>query len=222
MNKKLFALVILFAVIGLIFSGCTRSATNKSVTEATPTTEIAFPVATLDTSARLTEIVQQTQSSISTPVLAPTAALPRPGNVPVATATTSLVLPTKALPTPTRSNVVVPTLTRPATYTLQQGEWPICIARRYNLDLDSFLAANDMTLYSSPSAGTVLVIPTTGTWSAGDRALKVHPADYTVMTGDTIYSIACDFGDVDPMAIALVNGIKEPYSLSVGTSLQIP
>lgn len=222
MNKKLFALVIVFVLLSLIFSGCTRSATKKSPTDATPTTEIAFPVATMDTSARLTEIVQQTQNAISTPVIAPTVNVPHTGNTPVATATTSLGLPTQALPTPTRANVVIPTLTRPATYTLQQGEWPICIARRYNLDLDSFLVANDMTLYSSPPSGTVLVIPSTGTWSAGDRALKPHPTDYTVVTGDTIYSIACDFGDVDPMAITLVNGIKEPYTLSVGSVIQIP
>lgn len=222
MNKKLFTMVIVFVMVGLVFTGCTRSATKKSTTDATPTVEISFPVATMDTSARLTEIVQQTQSSISTPVIAPTAALPRPGNIPVATATTSLVLPTKAPPTPTRANVVIPTLTRPATYTLQQGEWPICIARRYNLDLDSFLAANDMTLYSSPPSGTVLVIPSTGTWSTGDRVRIPHPAEYKVVTGDTIYSIACDFGDVDPLAIALVNGLKEPYTLSVGSVIQVP
>lgn len=222
MNKKLFALVIVFVLISLVFSGCTRSATKKSPTDATPTVEIPFPVGTMDTSARVTEIVQQTQNAISTPVLAPTVAVPQVGNTPYATATTSSALPTRVLPTATRSNVVIPTLTRPDTYTIQQGEWPICIARRYNLDLDSFLAANDMTMYSSPPVGTVLVIPETGTWAAGDRALMPHPADYTVLSGDTIYSVACDFGDVDPMAIVIQNDIKSPYNLTVGSVIRIP
>lgn len=222
MNKKLFTLVIVFVMISLVFSGCTRSATKKSPTDATPTVEIPFPVGTMDTSARVTEIVQQTQNAISTPYLAPTPALPQTGTTPIATATTVSMLPTKAVPTSTRPAVTIPTLTRPDTYTLQQGEWPICIARRYNLDLDSFLAANDMTLYSSPPSGTVLVIPDSGTWAAGDRALKPHPTDYSVTTGDTIFSVACDFGDVDPMAIVAANGLKDPYTLSVGTVIYVP
>jgi LysM repeat protein len=52
--------------------------------------------------------------------------------------------------------------------------------------------------------------------------LKAHPADYTVKAGDTIYSIACDFGDVDPMAIAAANNLQAPYTLKVGDVIRIP
>jgi LysM repeat protein len=47
------------------------------------------------------------------------------------------------------------------------------------------------------SEGTTLKIPQTGTWQ-GERALKSHPTNYTVVSGDTLYTIACGFGDADP------------------------
>jgi LysM repeat protein len=67
-----------------------------------------------------------------------------------------------------------------------------------------------------------LNIPATGTWTSGERALKAHPADYTVISGDTINSIACEFGDVDPLAIAAANGLSSPYTLNAGSVIKIP
>lgn len=219
MNKKIYALAVVFIAIGLVLSACTRSATNKGPNIATATSEIPFPVGTLDTSARVTEIVQQTQNAIATP-------FPTSGSSSQVTSqptaiviqNTQVVLP----PTATSTLPFIPTPTRPATYTLQQGEWPICIARRFNLDLESFLAANGMTMNSEPASGTILKIPSTGTWSAGSRSLKVHPATYTVKSGDTIYSVSCAFGDVDPQGIILANNLQSPYTLTAGQNIQIP
>jgi len=224
MNKKMSVLVIIIMLLSLVLSACTRSATGKSPTDTTPTAEIPFPVGTLDTSARVTEIVQQTQNAaISTPIVpvVPTAQVPVV-STPVVIPTTA-GLPTVVLqPTATRPAVVLPTLSRPATYTIQSGEWPICIARRYNLDLNSLLEANNLNMNSSPDPGTVLIIPSSGTWTSGERALKAHPASYTVGSGDTINSIACEYGDVDPLAIAAANGIASPYTLNVGSVISIP
>lgn len=226
MNKKIFTLVLVITLIGMVLSACTRSATSKNTTGATATSEIPFPVGTLDTSVQLTEIVQQTQNAISTPMV-PTVKVPQV-NTPVVAPTTaglptSAVLPTTAgLPTATKPPVVLPTLTRPQTYTIQYGEWPICIARRYNLDLNGLLEANNLNMNSSPDPGTVLVIPQSGTWTSGDRALKAHPASYTVLTGDTINSVACKFGDVDPLAIAAANNLSSPYTLNAGSVIQVP
>ena len=57
----------------------------------------------------------------------------------------------------------------------------------------------------------------------GTRALRNHPATYTVAASDeTVYSIACLFGDVDPSAIAQANNISPGAALSAGQQLSIP
>jgi hypothetical protein len=52
--------------------------------------------------------------------------------------------------------------------------------------------------------------------------LQDHPTTYTVAAGDTIYSIACKFGDVDPMSIAIANDLDAPYNLDAGDRIHIP
>ena len=59
-------------------------------------------------------------------------------------------------------------------------------------------------------------IPQSGGTFPGARALKAHPAPYVVQSGDTIYSIACLFGDVDPV------NIPGGSNLATGTTIQIP
>jgi LysM repeat protein len=110
----------------------------------------------------------------------------------------------------------------PATYTLQKGEFPFCIARRFNVNQSELLSLNGLTLDSKPGVGTTLKIPQTGNPFVSNRALKSHPTSYTVRSGDTIYTIACQFGDVSPDMIALANDLKSPYNLSAGQVLQIP
>jgi LysM repeat protein len=114
--------------------------------------------------------------------------------------------------------------TRPESYKLNSGEWPICIARRFDLDLDSFFAANNLNMQSRPSAGTVLKIPQTGNWStaSGTRSWHAHPTQYTIQSSDNIYSIACYFGDIEPDAILTANGLSGSFTLSAGQELQIP
>jgi LysM repeat protein len=112
-------------------------------------------------------------------------------------------------------------LIRPATYTLQEGEFPYCIARRFNVDPDDLLAASGLAYGDLYSPGTVLRIPQSGSFP-GARALRVHPANYSVLSGDTIYTVACTYGDVDPMGIATTNGLSAPYTLTPGTSVRVP
>jgi LysM repeat protein len=106
---------------------------------------------------------------------------------------------------------------KPASYTLHEGEFPYCIARRFNVNPDEMLALNGLpsdghTYY----AGLTLQIPQSGGTFPGTRALKSHPAQYVVQSGDTIYSIACLFGDVDPV------NIPGGGNLATGTTIQIP
>lgn len=137
-----------------------------------------------------------------------------PGN---ATAVAPIVpsLPTAVIPIPTQGPA-------PATYTLKSNEFPFCIARRFNVDPAELLRLNGLNSYSIYNAGMTLRIPQTGNRFPGNRALLPHPGVYTAGPGDTIFSIACAFGDVDPMVIAAVNGIAAPYKLAAGQVLQIP
>ncbi|MCL4529085.1 MAG: LysM peptidoglycan-binding domain-containing protein [Chloroflexi bacterium] len=123
-----------------------------------------------------------------------------------------------------RTTVVVPTVPvgRPATYTLQSGEFPYCIARRFNLNPDDLLSINGITDGGIFYPGRTLTIPQSGSWP-GDRALHSHPDTYTVSSSNiTIYGVACYYGDVFPEAIAQANNLPLSTTLSVGQRLTIP
>lgn len=127
-----------------------------------------------------------------------------------------------ATPTPTpEPTIAVPTLTRPASYTLQEGEFPFCIARRFDLNPQDLLSLNNIGENQLVSPGTTLQIPQTGSWE-GSRVRNPHPTTHTVRAGETIHSIACHYGDVSPEAIIAVNQLQEPYTLTVGQTLEIP
>lgn len=111
---------------------------------------------------------------------------------------------------------------RPPQYTLHEGEFPYCIARRYDVDPFDLLQLSGLSDGATYPAGTVLKIPQTG-FFPGPRALRPHPTTYNVTSSDeTFYSIACLFGDVEPAAIAQANGIALGAPLTVGQPIKIP
>jgi len=103
---------------------------------------------------------------------------------------------------------------------MHEGEFPFCIARRFNVNPEELLALNNLTT-GSISIGEIK-IPQTGNPFPGSRALRLHPTTYTVLPNKTIYSIACEFGDVFPEDIVSKNGLVPPYTLLVGQILEIP
>lgn len=110
----------------------------------------------------------------------------------------------------------------PETYTIHVGEFPYCLARRFNIDPKELMAFNDLEPGVLVAVGTVLEIPQDASPFQGLRALRSHPATYRVQQGDTIYGIACYYGDVFPESIAALNDLEEPYTLSPGMILEIP
>ena len=70
--------------------------------------------------------------------------------------------------------------------------------------------------------GETIQIPPDSRAYIGDRALQYHPSNYTGVYGDTLYSIACLYGNVDPRAIAAANDLDIDLALTPGTVLQIP
>jgi LysM repeat protein len=125
-------------------------------------------------------------------------------------------------PSPTPAPVFTATPGLPQTYKLQKSEFPFCIARRFNVNQSELLNLNGLGTGSIVPVGFELKIPQTGNTFYGQRALKNHPTSYTVVAGDTIYSIACQFGSVSPDAIAQANDLESPYNLSAGQVLHIP
>ncbi len=128
-------------------------------------------------------------------------------------------------PTP-QTTVVVPTIAGgvPATYTLQEGEFPYCIARRYDLDPNQLLALNGIVDGNLFVPGFTLQLPQNSSWPGTDRALNPHPDTYTVTgSGDTtIYGVACHYGDIFPEQIAQANNLPLTATLTVGQQLTIP
>jgi len=218
-------LLVIFALL-LSLTACQRAASRAPVSSPTPTGEFPFPFDTLDPVLAIrtqTAIAQATPSQpdetavveIET-VAAPEQ--PQEGDEPPQAEATQPPPVEQVQPQD------IPEIVRPETYTLQRGEWPICIARRYNLELSSFLAANGMNMNSRPGVGTVLRIPASGTWSAahGSRSLSAHPTTHSVVTGDTVYTISCRYGDVAPEQILAANNLSNASEIQPGMQLQIP
>jgi len=170
-----------------------------------------------------------------TPVAGVATATPQAGTN--QTTTPIVALPTNAVTTPTATlavvstsqagstsqvvNTSVPVGSRPATYTLQEGEFVYCLARRFDVNPDQILTLNGLYDGQTIYPGTVLKIPQSGSFP-GARALRNHPTTYTASAGETIYAVACSFGDVDPSSIASANGLSVGATLSAGQQLNIP
>jgi LysM repeat protein len=227
--KKKYSLII-FAVLVLTLSACER-AYPTTPQAALPTQPADFPQPVATSGMNIIETAG-TQTAIATSGLpVPTASGGE--SQPVVVVPTNTIDPnapvvSTALPSPTTGapavvstpipQVVQPTVqvSKPASYSLHEGEFPWCIARRFNVNPDELCSLSGISCtqnYYTP--GTVLRIPQSGNIFPGSRALKAHPASYTVQSGDTIYSIACKFGDIDPANIPA-------NSLTTGTTIQIP
>jgi LysM repeat protein len=216
---KIFLLVTL--ALFLTLTACNRSISKAPVATSTPTGEAPFPFTTPDPMSTI-----KTQTAVA---LTPVAVITNTPKVVVATSEATKA-PSSSEPTKKASSKndkgssSIPPITRPSSYSLQKGEWPICIARRFDLDLNSFFAANGLSMDSRPGVGTSLKIPSSGNWSSnfGSRSLKSHPATYTVVAGDTVYTIACRYGDVSPEQILAANGLSSAGDIHSGMKLSIP
>jgi LysM repeat protein len=226
MHKKLISILAIFVTMAVFLAACQRSASTGPL--PTPTATGNLPVD--DPMKMLKAYATQTAAlkggvPLNTPLPDVTGTPTVAGTLPSPTPTS--LLPATGVPGVTNTPIVAqPAITvtppaRPATYTLHDGEFPYCIARRFNVNPEALMTLNGLTAGQTFSAGLALNIPQTGSFP-GNRALKPHPATYNVLSGETIYSIACKFGDVDPLAIAAVNSLAAPYTLTAGRSLNIP
>ena len=231
MSKRIWIVIVVALSMILALSACQRSASNSPVATATKSSGLPFPTPIPNDSLKTAQAGTQTAQALSNPtieIVAGGTETPAPTKAGSDNPAATQVPPTAEAVQPSATQpaviVVVPSATpgRPATYTLQAGEFPYCIARRFNVDAATLLAANGLNINSRPPIGFVLKIPQTSVWSNGGRALVAHPGSYTVQAGDSIYKIACSYGDVDPNSMIVANSLKSPYTLTAGQVLQIP
>jgi LysM repeat protein len=240
MNMKRF-LVIFVVIVALVVStsSCVRSKV-KPIPIGTPSAG-GTTVGTVDVMGQLELFVTQTAMAASgkpvgtgVPGAQKTPEATTAPGVPTSTAepgapTSTPEVPTEAVATavpagPTSTLRPFPTSTPgiPKSYTLQTGEFIYCIARRFNVNPTELLSVNGLGSGSLVFAGMEIKIPQSGNPFPDGRALKPHPTNYTVASGDTLNTIACSFGSADPNTIAAANGLTPPYKLTSGQSLYIP
>ncbi|MGE5373775.1 MAG: LysM peptidoglycan-binding domain-containing protein [Bacteroidota bacterium] len=245
--KRGATVAFMLVLTSLIASACFRPASTPPSVTSTPINSNSLFQTPLGQPTNMTDVQNLATASAlalsGTPAVGVATATFDFNTTPIAgastTPTTIILLPTNAVTTPTATmalsvgstvlpgNTSLPPATsvpgtRPATYTLQAGEFVYCIARRFNVDPDQTLAINGLSDGQTIYPGLVLKIPQSGTFP-GDRMLQNHPTTYTVVSSnETLYSIACKFGDVDPNAIAAANNLSTGAALSSGQQLSIP
>ena len=221
MNKTMKMVVMVGILLTLVLtSACTLRASRPPSQDVTATSELQFLTPTSIADAL------STQTAAAMPAIA--TATPEPV-VEQPTAVPPEQEQTGGGQTDTGTGgqpeaVTIPTLSRPDTYTIQKGEWPICIARRYDLNLSSLLSLNGMNMNTQVQVGTVLKIPSSGNWDSsahGSRSLRSH-GDYAVNAGDTANTIACYYGDVSPEGILAANGMSSSGDITAGKTIKIP
>lgn len=239
MEIKRLVMPLVFVILLLALVACERPASTPPGGEATATTapgDFPVPGSTDDVMSQLEAFATQTEMAKlgGTPqAVQPT---PTPGGEAEATApSTEATVPAEGTsptqepttaPTaqPTSPPAQVPTKTPglPSSYTLHKGEFPYCLGRRFDINPNEILRQSGLSAGGTYSAGTVLKIPQSGSKFPGKRALKAHPTTYTVGSGDTVYTISCYFGDVDPNDILAANNLSSPNDIKNGQSLHIP
>ena len=236
-KKSVFILIAALMMMALVTVGCERSYApieEGDASQATPTIE--FPEAMPTDMDGFFEDGMQTLTAIASGVdpaeagptpLAPTTETPNTPadpDAPAPSATTEAsTLPVMATETTVPNTPAPPSSA--TTYTLKKGEFPYCIARRFNVDPSELLNLNGLSNIQARSLqpGLTLNIPQGGKVFPSPRYLIAHPKDsYKVPQSMTVYAVACLFGDVDPNAIINANTISDINNIPAGTILRIP
>ena len=105
------------------------------------------------------------------------------------------------------------------TYTVQKGDSLWSIASRYGISVNELRQANNLTS-DTLSIGQVLIIPGVGSGNEGNDNITGPSTTYTVVKGDSLWSIANRFG-VTVQALRDANNLTSDV-LSVGQVLTIP
>lgn len=238
-RKKIVVVISLVILTAIILSACTQPYSNVPLETPTanPTNLFVSPFPTSDnpmemigefaTSTALAETAVALTAGTALVTVVPGTEI-TPDNGITGTPDNSVeptmtpTLPDDDSPTATQSLPTV-TVDRPASYALQKGEFPYCIARRFNVDPVELLSLNGLASGNIYYPNLTLTIPQTGNAFPGTRGWHPRPDTYTVSSANkTIYNVACYYGDVDPASIAQANNLQLTALLTIGQQLTIP
>ncbi|MBX2998144.1 MAG: LysM peptidoglycan-binding domain-containing protein [Caldilineaceae bacterium] len=146
-----------------------------------------------------------------------------PGTTPDEPQVIVVPLPSPApVDTPTPEPTATPAFAT-APYTVQPGDTVSTIAERFGVTSQTIREMNLLTS-DALQVGQVLRVPNTtgaGTTASGDPAPPAGPFEYVVKAGDTLLSIAIEFG-VSANDIVAENTLSNPNNLFVGQTIIIP
>ncbi len=228
MPKKSVYILVTILTMAFITVGCERSYTSIDE-QATPTIE--FPGGTQENDMNsLATMAAQTATALAsgvTPIatIAPTTGAGTPVNPIAPSPTGEAVNPIAPSPTAKAVNPIEPPPSeKPSSYVLEQGEFPYCLARRFNVAPSELLNLNGLsdTQARQLQPGLTLAIPQGGKVFPSERALNHHPDSYNVPQPMTVYAVACYFGDIYPSEITNANTIPDIDNIPTGTILTIP
>ncbi len=155
-----------------------------------------------------------TETPTAESATAPTVTEPEVLLLPVETASST------PLPEPTATPTLVFT-TQP--YSVQPGDTVSTIAEQFGTTSQTIRELNLLT-QDTLQPGQLLRVPNTpgiGTADAESTPIPTGPFEYTVKAGDTLLSIAIDFG-VSTNEIVAANTLSNPDALFVGQTIVIP
>jgi murein DD-endopeptidase MepM/ murein hydrolase activator NlpD len=162
--------------------------------------------------------------------------IPLPGTTPPATDAAVTATPQPMAtpqPTTTPQATTNPQASTSGVYTIQQGDIPASIARRFGISVELLMAANQITDPRRLQIGQQLIIPAPGaTAPPTSTPVPVASAEtvtapagmagtYTVQRGDIPGSIARRFG-ITANSLLAANSITDPTRLQIGQILLVP
>ena len=195
-RKQSVILFSLVALVAIMISACERPYSNVPL-ETPAAEETSLFVSPFPTSDNPMAMVEELSTGTA---LAETAAALTAGTPPAVEATESeapasgdgndtsdqpvatTAVPASNNPTATNTQSLpnVPS-NKPGSYTLQHGEFPYCIARRFNVDPAELLSLNGLANGDVYYPNLTLTIPQSGRPFPGIRALHSHPADSKII-----------------------------------------
>ena len=222
-------------LVSIIASACNQPYSQPPSVTNTPINPNSLFATPLGNSTQMSDVERfATGTALAltgTPASALVTQTPQGGAPQTVTQTATLVVALNPTSSSTATLAVVsgtqptalPPGSRPSTHALQKGEFPYCIARRFDVNPDELLALNGLASGNIYYPNLTLKIPQTGNPFPPPRSRQPHPTTYTVAASDqTVAGVACVFGDVYPSAIAQANGISESSAVTVGQVLSIP